>query len=140
MICEIITIVISGLALVISLWAVRIARKSYRSTLKAVFYCNDYRIELSQQKIIFNIENLAQTIKIVSIKVISNNINHRDPKLPMDLCTKDSTPVAFIYKGDLSNIGQAVIEFDIVYSDKDNNQHISRLTLKNRKVTFTPRS
>lgn len=135
MVFNITSTIISILAFFVSVYAICISRKSYLTKLKAVLYCNDYKIDAAMRNITFYIENFGGFIHLNKIVAKTSNVKIIN-NYPINIPSGVLYELQVEYKDDMTKICNSKIEIDVMYLDKDKNHHTSTLQMKNGKVTF----
>ena len=122
---EIITLVISIFALIISALAFRYSKKQYLVGIKPELWSNGICIKKTVKRILFDISNRGCIATLKSIKIKTNNLRHISNPFPYDLETDGSIDLHFDYIG--TNINDDNFKVEIKYTDKDNNTHTATL-------------
>lgn len=132
---EIVTTSISFLALLVSIWAACTSRKSYLSTLKAIFYCNNYKIEPLTNNVTFYINNNGKFVHLKNLVAKTTNVE-LVKNLPIDIPSGEMYELQVKYKDDSTKIKNSTIKININYLDKDGHSHTCTMCMDKGKVIF----
>lgn len=119
---EIISVVLSVLAFIISGLAVWYTRKQYLIGIKPNLWCNTLHIKQIEREVIFDLTNRENLCHINKVKVKSKNLIHHSDPCPWDLEQGESMNLSFCYVGK-EDINKDEYKIRIDFSDKANNSY-----------------
>ncbi len=132
---EIISIIFSGIALLISIFAICYSRKHYLITIKPELWSNGIQIKQFDKQIVFDISNRGHIARLTKLKILTKNLRHTSNSFPHDLDNEQSMYLYFDYIGN-NNINKDRFRIKLYYLDKGNNKHSSILESINNRVTI----
>lgn len=132
---EIITIIVSVIGLLISIFAILYSRKQYLSTIRPELWTNGVNID--EQNLYFDIGSRKNTAKIITITPKTDNIII-GCKTPIEIPEGEDEirQIAVIYKGNIEDRDNDTIILDISYTDKENNKYQCTYTCTKLKCSI----
>ena len=132
---EIITIAISIIGLFVSIFAICYTRKQYLSPIRPELWTNG--VQIYQYDMFFDMGSRKNTAKIIKITPKTNNIIVVS-KPPIEILEGEDEmrQIKVVYKGDINEIDNDTIVFDIKYTDKENNKYQCRYTCTKLKCSI----
>lgn len=119
---ELITIVVSVLALIISLFSVWYTRQQYRSGIKPDLFVNIFKPDKYLKRVAFGLNTREHIARILKITPKTKNIRVNSNPCPYDLEPEAMMYIYFDYVGN-GDIQRDNYKIRIDYTDKDNNSY-----------------